>query len=359
MMPSWFRQSVFLIPLLLVLALFSNPAWTQAPVEYVEAKNQPVINSVDVPTTLSALNNSQLSFAVEGKLLSLHKDIGDRVNKGDVLASLDARQINSIIESLQAQVDSAKASLADEKQQLSELEELAETDFVPASDLRRSRTRVQVARAQLAETKAMLNETEVNQNYHQLRAPFDGVIASRPADLGEWLSAEQVVFQLVGSKNQHADVFLSQSYYSSINSDTQASLSYKETTIDAHLSRIVPFVDGNDRSFQVRLTGDYPKGWVVGMPLKASFEIDTGRVQTSVPQDAVVRYSDGRTSVWIAVEQNDEWQAKEQSVELGLRFNGYVEVGSGLDEGERVIVRGNEALTDGQVLKLTESADYD
>ena len=78
-----------------------------------------------------------------------------------------------------------------------------------------------------------------------------------------------------------------------------------------------------------------------------------------MPQDAVVRYSDGRTSVWIAIERDNEWQAKEQSVELGLRFNGYVEVENGLDEGERVIVLGNEALTDGQVQKLTESADYD
>ncbi|MBL4856575.1 efflux RND transporter periplasmic adaptor subunit [Idiomarina loihiensis] len=359
MMASWFRQSVFLIPLVFISAVISDQARAQAPVEYVEAKKQPIINSVDLPTTLSALNNSQLSFAVEGKLLSLNKDIGDRVSKGDLLARLDSRQINSTIESLQAQVDSAQASLADEKQKLRELEELAETDFVPASDLRRSRTRVQVAQAQLAETKALLNETEVNQNYHQLTAPFDGIIASRTADLGEWLSADQSVFQLVGSDNQHADVFLSQSYYSSINSDTQASLSYKDTTIDARLSRIVPFVDGNDRSFQVRLTGDYPDNWIVGIPLEASFEIDTGRVQASVPQDAVVRYSDGRTSVWIAVNENGEWQAKELSVELGLRFNGYVEVESGVSEGERVIVRGNEALTDGQALKLTESADYD
>lgn len=358
-MRSWFRQSVYFIPLFFIPALLGNTARAQAPVEYVEAKKQQVVNSVKVPTTLSALNNSQLSFAVEGKLLKLNKDIADRVNEGDVLAVLDARRINSTIESLQAQVESAKASLADEKQQLSELEELAETDFVPASDLRRSRTRVQVAQAQLAETKALLNETEVNQNYHQLTAPFDGVITRRSADLGEWLSAGQVVFQLVGSNNRHADVFLSQSYYSSINSDTQASLSYKDTTIDARLSRIVPFVDGNDRSFQARLTGDYPESWVVGIPLTASFEIDTGRVQTSVPQDAVVRYSDGRTSVWIAIEQDSEWQAKEQPVELGLRFNGYVEIESGLDAGERVIVRGNEALTDGQLLQLTESADYD
>ena len=358
-MTSWFRQSVSFIPLLFITAILSNTAWAQAPVEYVEAKKQPVVNRVDVPTTLSALNNSQLSFAVEGKLLSLNKDIGDRVKKGDVLAKLDARQINSTIESLQAQVDSAKASLADEKQQLSELEALAETDFVPASELRRSRTRVQVAQAQLAETKALLNETEINQNYHQLTAPFDGIITSRSADLGEWLSAEQIVFQLVGSNNRHADVFLSQSYYSATNSDTKASLSYKDKTIDVRLTRIVPFVDGNDRSFQVRLNGDYPESWVVGIPLNASFEIDTGRIQTTVPQDAVVRYSDGRTSVWTALEQEGQWQAKERSVELGLRFNGYVEIQNGLDEGERVIVRGNEALTDGQVLKLTESADYD
>lgn len=73
-MASWFRQSVFLIPLVFISAVISDQARAQAPVEYVEAKKQPIINSVDLPTTLSALNNSQLSFAVEGKLLRVGRD---------------------------------------------------------------------------------------------------------------------------------------------------------------------------------------------------------------------------------------------------------------------------------------------
>ncbi|MDV6315108.1 efflux RND transporter periplasmic adaptor subunit [Idiomarina sp. HP20-50] len=355
MMALWFKRAIAFTALLVT----SVAVVAQTPVEYVESKQRSVVNKISVPTTLAALNQSQLNFAVEGKLRKLKKDIGETVHKGDVLAELDSRQINSTIESLKAQVDSAKANLEDEKQQLSELEVLGKTDFVPASELRRSRTRVQVAKAQLAEAKAILNEMKVSQSYHQLTAPFDGVITDRTADLGEWLSAGQSVFQLVGSNNRYADAFLSEFLYLSLRSETKTTLSYQGTDINANIENIVPFVDGNDRSFRVRLTGEYPDNWVVGIPLKASFEIDSGRHQVSVPQDAVVRYSDGRTSVWVAQQNNGNWQALERPVELGLRFNGYVEIKSGLSPDERVIVRGNEALTDGQALELTESADYD
>lgn len=354
MMTSWLKQSLIVTSLLV-----ASTTQAQTPVEYIEANEKSIVNTVKVPTTLSAMNNSQLGFAVEGKLLELQKDTGDSVSKGDVLATLDVRQINSRIESLQAQVQSAQATLEDEKQQLNELDTLAETDFVPASDLRRSRTRVQVAESQLAESRALLKETEVNQEYHELKAPYDGVITNRSADLGEWLGVDQNVFQLVADKDRYADVFLSQSYYPSIDSDTLVKLSHKETSISASIKRVVPYVDGNDRSFRVRITGDYPDNWISGIPLTATFEIDTKRRQTAVPQDAIVRYSDGRTSVWVAKKENDNWQATERPVELGLRFNGYVEIENGLDNGERVIVRGNEALTDGQALELTESADYD
>lgn len=354
MKTSWFRQL-----LLLTSLVISSDALAQTPVEYVVAEEKSIIDTIEVPTTLSAQNHSQLSFAVEGKLLELKKDVGDIVSKGDVLATLDTRRIESTIESLKAQVASAEASLADEKQQLNELQALAETDFVPASELRRSRTRVSVAEAQVAETKALLEETTVNLSYHELTAPFAGVITNRNVDLGEWLSSDQMVFQLVGNQVLYADAFLSQAYYPSINSDTKATLTYQRTDIEAQVLRVVPFIDGADRSFRVRLVGNYPEKWVVGNSLKATFNIDTGRRQTTVPQDAVVRYSDGRTSVWVAVEDSEQWQAVERPVELGLHFEGSVEIERGLKSSERVIVKGNEALTDGQALELTESDDYD
>ena len=53
-----------------------------------------------------------------------------------------------------------------------------------------------------------------------------------------------------------------------------------------------------------------------------------------VPQDAVIRYSDGRTSVWIARREDQQWLAREQLVELGERFNGWIVIESGLSEDD-------------------------
>ena len=87
-----------------------------------------------------------------------------------------------------------------------------------------------------------------------------------------------------------------------------------------------------------------------GMSARAALRIDTGREAVVVPRDALLLYPDGRKTVWVVESGGDDLTVREQRVDAGLEFDGYVEIRGGLEAGLRVVTRGNEALRDGEVV---------
>ncbi len=88
------------------------------------------------------------------------------------------------------------------------------------------------------------------------------------------------------------------------------------------------------------------------MSVRAVLRLGTDREAEVVPRDALIRYPDGRTIVWVARVDGDRYVVSERLVRTGLVFDGSVEILDGLAVGERVVIRGNEALRDGQQVRV-------
>ena len=78
----------------------------------------------------------------------------------------------------------------------------------------------------------------------------------------------------------------------------------------------------------------------------------TGRSGVAVSRDALLRYADGRNTVWVIENSDGRPAVRERIVATGLEFDGLIEVTSGLEAGERVVIEGNESLRDGQVVTI-------
>jgi membrane fusion protein (multidrug efflux system) len=85
-----------------------------------------------------------------------------------------------------------------------------------------------------------------------------------------------------------------------------------------------------------------------GMSARAVLKLDAGRRGLTIPRDATLKFPDGRVVVWVAESGDDGPVATEKRVDIGLVFDGRVEVIEGLEAGDRVVVQGNEALQNGQ-----------
>jgi multidrug efflux pump subunit AcrA (membrane-fusion protein) len=89
------------------------------------------------------------------------------------------------------------------------------------------------------------------------------------------------------------------------------------------------------------------------MSARAILRMDTGRTGVVIPQDALIRYPDGRTVVWVIEGEGETRSVREQRIRTGLRFNGRIAVRDGLDAGATIVTEGNEALQDGQQVRVT------
>ncbi len=91
---------------------------------------------------------------------------------------------------------------------------------------------------------------------------------------------------------------------------------------------------------------------IPGMSARAVLNLVVDDAGIVAPRDALLRYPDGRVSVWVVETTGDKSRVREQQVSLGLAFNHLVEIRSGLEVGQQVVVRGNEALRADQAVTL-------
>ena len=91
-----------------------------------------------------------------------------------------------------------------------------------------------------------------------------------------------------------------------------------------------------------------------GMSASAVMRLSSGKQGLVVPRDALIRYPDGRVTVWVAEVGGDTASVREQRVRTGIGFAGQVAISDGLTPGDLVVVRGNEALSERQAVVVRE-----
>jgi multidrug efflux pump subunit AcrA (membrane-fusion protein) len=89
-----------------------------------------------------------------------------------------------------------------------------------------------------------------------------------------------------------------------------------------------------------------------GMSASGVLRLQTGHKEVVVPRDALMRYPDGRVTVWVVNDNGGKPTVSEHRVTTGLSFSGRVAIVTGLDDGARVVLQGNEALKEGQAVAI-------
>ncbi|MFZ0256038.1 MAG: efflux RND transporter periplasmic adaptor subunit, partial [Gammaproteobacteria bacterium] len=191
---------------------------------------------------------------------------------------------------------------------------------------------------------------------HTLEAPFAGVIARRLTDLGEWVGPGTPVLELVAVDRLRLDLQVPQAYFGRVNRQTKVSLRLDARTnerLEAKVNEIVPVSDPRARTFLARVALENTDLRLTpGMSARARLRIDTGQQGVVIPRDALIRYPDGRVTVWVVNGSGATRTVSERQVRTGLRFGGRIEIVTHLDAGTLVVVQGNETLFEGQQVRI-------
>ena len=322
------------------------------PVEVAAVETRPITRVVQATGSVTAARASRLSVATSGLVTALHVDAGTRVNVGDLLLELDPELAKLQWRSARAGAEEARNALADARRRLQEAEALAPQQSI-------AKTVVRDLAAEVAEDEAALHRAEAEAGYrqgvlerHQLRAPFSGVVSAKLTELGEWVIPGQPVLELVATDQVRLDFQVPEDFLADVSEGAPVNFILNadaSKVFEGKVATIVPVADPNARTFLLRVhaaAGNYRM--LPGMSAQAELALSTGRGGLVVPRDAVLRFPDGRTVVWLVKAGAAGPVVEERRVETGLAFDGMVEIREGLEDGASVVVQGNAALQNGQ-----------
>jgi len=327
------------------------------PVTVATAETAPIIEEVRLTGTVTSPDVARVSAAVGGQVAEVHVDSGDRVAAGDPLVTLDRELGELALRRERAAVAEAKAELADARRRLAEAERLARDQNIPASEVRSREAEVQARQAALQRLRAAAEHQAAELRRHSVKAPFAGVVSRKHTAPGEWIDPGTAVVELVAMAGLRLDFPAPQAYYPRIDGDTPVTVTLAALggrSVPARVGATIPVSDPEARTFTVRVhpeADDLPI--TPGMSATAVLRLETGREGVVVPRDALIRYPDGRVTVWTVARDGDQATVRERQVGTGLSFAGQVEIRDGLAAGARVVTRGNEALEPGQAVRIT------
>jgi RND family efflux transporter MFP subunit len=346
--------------ILLATILVSANGAADVPVQVETVSNRAVVRQINVTGTVTSPRTAVLSTAVAGIVAELTIDEGDRVETGDVLLKLDAELAQLALERSLAEVKQREIAVADARRRFAEAEQVGTQRGIARTQIESLRAEVSSDEAALAASQAAAREQRAIVERNTLKAPFAGVISERFTELGEWVSPGDGLFELVATDNLRFDFRVGQDNFAALSPETPVEISldaFPDRSIPGYVDAIVPVKNPSARTFLVRVRAENddagnPLLITPGMSARGTLNIDTGRSGVAVSRDAILRFPDGRVTVWVVDPGGDLPVVREQVVRTGSEFAGVVEITDGLADGDVVVVRGNEMLQEGQAVSI-------
>jgi RND family efflux transporter MFP subunit len=367
-----------------------------------ESSRAPVVNvghvrqsgaksTIELPGDLVARVETPLFARVDGYLKLRPVDIGDHVKKGDLLIEIETPDLDAQIAQGEATLAQSKATLAQLKAAMAvaksnaklaattaeryrillKQESVAQQDYdnyaaaaeVAEANINQAQENIHAEEATITANAASVQRMKELKIYAKLIAPYDGVITFRSAqsDPGTLITsgnttASRELIRVSEISTIRIFVNVPQSYSTLIHAGQTADLTVDEfpgRTFSATVRGTTNSVDPASRSLLAVLLVDNPKGELLpGMYAKVRFALPKMVSVTMLPADALVLKTDGPHAAVVGADHKVHFH----KLVLGRDFGAELEVNSGLNEGDAVILNPTDAIREGVVVETKDRA---
>jgi multidrug efflux system membrane fusion protein len=319
-------------------------------VDLLEVDAKKVNYIVSAPGTIEAFERVQVTSRVAGVVDKVAFTDGQEVKRGDVLVVIDSERFRLSVNSSKAALEKAQAAQKDVEGQVSRREgAMAQhPGLIPGEELETYRTKTLTAKADTAVAAENLKIAELNLRDSFVRAPIEGVIQTRTVETGQYVNTGVVMATLLRQEPLLLRFQVEPEEAPRLKPGMKATFTMRESknTFEAKLTLIAAAADPT--THMVAITGEVIAGdnkyWLrPGSFCDVSVDIGATREAPIIPRFATRATDHGY--VTYVVENN---VAQERVITLGMSTkDGWVEVRSGLKDGEFIVVRGAEALSPG------------
>lgn len=326
-----------------------------APVQVAKAVSETIPRTLSALGTVQAANSVTVTSRVEGQLMQIHFEEGQKVNAGDLLFTIDPRPFEIQLAQAQGQLAKDQATLANARRDLSRYQKLATTNVISQQELDTQQATVKSAEAGIKVDQAAIDSAKLQLTYSRITAPISGKMGLRQVDTGNFITAGTAMPLVVINQTAPADVLFTvpendiplirmaqrtmpELTVTALSKDNSIRLAQgKLLTLDNQIDAATGTVKA-----KARFTNDddllFPNQFV-------NVLLQVGQLENAVviPNAALQMGTEGNY-VWLLEAEN---KVRKQIVDVELQTPERVVIKSGVSAGDTLVTDGIDRLTDG------------
>jgi RND family efflux transporter MFP subunit len=300
---------------------------------------------------VNALQHARLASGASGEVRRVLVRVGDGVKRGDLLVEVDPSLAAARVRAASASKQAGSAELERARRDAERLN-VAGPDIAAAAEIEQANSERKRAGAERGRLRAAEAEARAELGRHRVTAPFDGVVAARHVDPGDWVDPGVEVIELIDVRDVEVLASVPPDVAGFLSVGDKATFGRRSETTTATIRGIVPALDAESRTVRVRLVPDKPTAWLLpGAAVDVVLTIERSEEGALVvPRDALV-YGIAK----IQVVKSVDGMAELVPIEILARGRDEILIrAEGLAAGDSVVTRGNERVFPGQPLIVLE-----
>jgi membrane fusion protein, multidrug efflux system len=320
------------------------PAVAEVAAKIVTVVPRPVPLLYSVTGSVMSDERVELSSRIAAYVRSLDVREGQRVASGDLLATLDSKDVDAAVRVAEAERERARAALRDAARDLEDSQGLYQRALVAEAQVRKARLQWDVASEALSAAEAALSRAVAERQYVRIISPVAGVVVARHRREGDLASPGMPLITVESDTALLFETFVSEQRVQKIRVGDAVRLGFDalDTTLDGQVLRVVPSGNPATRGFRVKVSVPEGAGLLPGMFGRAHFTVGE-QTAIVVPPRAIVERG-GLRGVYVLDVQDQarfRWLRTEHPVPEGVM------VPAGLDGGERIVLDPPAGLREG------------
>jgi RND family efflux transporter MFP subunit len=330
----------------------------QEPVRLVRTltvRATPAVQQLTFAGAVQARFDALVGFRVGGKIIERRVDVGSRVERGQVLARLDAQDLRLAVDALAAELDSARTSLKLAQLDYERYDDLRAKRVASQADYDRAQTAVQAAQERVEAAAAQLAQARNQVKYADLVADYAGVITALEAEAGQVVAAGQPVLRLARLDEREIVISVPEQHIERVHSAPAIEVSLwadPDKRYRGKVREIAPSTDPATRTFLVKIAVlDADEALRLGMSAEVTIRQPAASA-LMLPLSALHTKTD-RPNVWLV--DTATATVNPTPVETGGLYDNQVIIKAGVKPGDVVVTAGANLLIPGQRVRLAEA----
>jgi RND family efflux transporter MFP subunit len=313
----------------------SRPQTAARTVRVARVELRPMERTVQVVGTLAARDEATVAAQVAGQLERIPVDLGDRVTTGQELALIDTAAHEALLRQATASLARARASAANATQNLQRIQDLRQDNIASTSDLDQAVAEAARTQADVQAAEAAAAIARLNLERSRVQAPFDGAVAERLATAGDYMAIGTPIVRLVKIDPLRLRLDVPERESSAVRPEQEVRLTVEgdTNTYTGRLARVAPAIRQSDRMLAVEADVPNPGSLRAGAFARAQIIVNPNESALSIPANALSSFA-GLEKVVVL----QEGRAAEKSVSTGRRGADWIEITSGLNAGDTVVL---------------------